>query len=47
MTFKIRNGVIVDSFFEGDKAVILSNNGELIAIYENIGKKARVYKMFN
>ena len=46
MAFKIKNGVIVDSFFDGDKAFILDNNKNLIAIYENIDGKARVYKMF-
>ena len=46
LAFKIRNGVIVDSFFEGDKAFILDKNDNLIAIYENIDGMARVYKMF-
>ena len=46
LAFKIRNGVILDSFFDGDKAFILDNNDNLIAIYENFNKKARVYKMF-
>ena len=46
MAFKIRNGVILDSFFEGDKAFILDKDENLIAIYENINRKARVYKMF-
>ena len=46
LAFKIRNGVIVDSFFKGDKAFILDKSGNLIAIYENIDNKARVYKMF-
>lgn len=46
MAFKIRNGVILDKFFNGDKAFILDNNENLIAIYENIDGKARVYKMF-
>ena len=47
LAFKIRNGVIVDSFFDGDKAFVLDKDSNLIAIYENIGNKARVYKMFN
>lgn len=47
MAFKIKNGVIVDSFFIGDKAFILDKNDNLIAIYENFGNKARVYKMFS
>ena len=46
LAFKIRNGVIVDSFFKGDKAFILDKDDNLIAIYENIDSKSRVYKMF-
>ena len=46
LAFKIRNGVIVDSFFEGNKAFILDNDDNLIAIYENIDGMSRVYKMF-
>ena len=46
MAFKIRNGVVVDSFFDGDKALILDKDNNLIAIYENNDGKARVYKMF-
>ena len=46
LAIKIKNGMVVDSFFEGDKAVILDNNNNLIAIYENKENKARVYKMF-
>ena len=47
LAFKIRNGVILDKFFDGDKAFILDKDNNLIAIYENIEDKARVYKMFN
>lgn len=46
LAIKIKNGMVLDSFFEGDKAVILDNNNNLIAIYENKENKARVYKMF-
>lgn len=46
MAFKVRNGVILDHFFEGDKAFILDKENHLIAIYENFEDKARVYKMF-
>lgn len=47
MAFKIRNGVILEPFFKGDRAFILDKEDNLIAIYENIENKARVYKMFN
>lgn len=46
MAFKIRNGVVLEPFFNGDKAFILDENDNLIAIYENVDNKARVYKMF-
>ena len=47
MAFKIKNGVILEPFFEGDKAFILDNTDNLIAIYENKDNKAKVYRMFN
>ena len=47
VAFKIKNGVILDKFFDGDRAFILDKNDNLIAIYENYEDKARVYKMFN
>ena len=46
MAFKIRNGVVLEPFFNDDMAVILDKEENLIAIYENIDNKARVYKMF-
>ena len=46
MAFKIKNGVIMEPFFKGNMAFILDKNENLIAIYENINGKARVYKMF-
>lgn len=47
MAFKIKNGVILKSFFDEEKAFILDKDKNLIAIYENIDNMARVYKMFN
>lgn len=46
LAFKIKNGVILDQFFEGDMAFILDKYNNLISIYENYNGKARVYKMF-
>ena len=46
MAFKIRNGVVLEPFFEDDMALILDNEKNIIAIYENKDNKARVYKMF-
>lgn len=46
MALKIRNGVVLEPFFEGEKAFILDKENNLIALYENINEKARVYKMF-
>ena len=36
---KIRNGVILDSFFEEDMAVIYDKEDNLIAIYQNMFQK--------
>lgn len=47
MAFKIKNGVVMDSFFDGDRAFIIDTNNRLLAIYENFNDKSRVYKMFN
>ena len=47
LAFKIKNGVVLDKFFDGDKAFILDKDDNLIAIYENYDNKARVYKMFS
>ena len=46
MAFKIKNGVILEPFFDGDRAFILDKDNNLIAIYENINNRSRVYKMF-
>ena len=46
IAFKIRNGVIMDAFFEDDIAFILDEDNEVIAIYEKTGDKCRAYKMF-
>ena len=45
MAFKIRNGVVLEPFFDDDMAVILDKEENLIAIYRIIDNKARVYKM--
>ncbi len=46
MLFKIRNGCVMDKFFDGDKALIKDEMGNCIAIYQNSLSKARVFKMF-
>lgn len=46
VAFKVKNGVILDRFFDGDMAFILDKENNLLAIYKNINNKARVYKMF-
>lgn len=46
MLKKIKNGVILEPFFRDEKALILDKNNNLIAIYQNVDNKARVYKMF-
>ena len=46
MTFKIKNGVILDKFFDDDMAFILDKNENLLALYKNENNKCRPYKMF-
>lgn len=44
---KIRNGCVLDRFFDGDMAMIMSENDELIAIYQkNNDNKVKPYRMF-
>lgn len=46
VAFKVKNGVILDKFFDSEMAFILDKENNLLAIYKNINDKARVYKMF-
>ena len=46
VAFKIRNGVVMDKFFDSNMAFIMDKDNNLISIYQNIDDKARVYKMF-
>ena len=43
---KIKNGVILDSFFDNEFAFIIDENENLIALYKNVDNKSRSYKMF-
>ncbi len=45
--FKIRNGMVMEPFFEGDMALITSLDNQIMAIYQNVNGKARVYKMLS
>ena len=46
VAFKIKNGVVMDKFFDSNMAFILDKDNNLISIYQNIDDKARVYRMF-
>ena len=46
MAFKIKNGVIMNKFFDDDMAFILDSNNNLISLYKNEFNKSRAYKMF-
>jgi len=46
MAFKIRNGVIMDKFFDEEMAFILDSNNNLISLYKNEFNKSRAFKMF-
>lgn len=46
MAFKVKNGVILDKFFDSEMAFILDKENNLLAIYQNVLDKAKVYRMF-
>ena len=46
MAFKIKNGVILDKFFDSDMAFIMDKNDNLLALYRLDSNKCRTYKMF-
>ena len=46
IAFKVRNGVILDKFFETDMAFILDESNILLALYKNEDNKSKPYKMF-
>ena len=46
LLFKIKNGVVLDKFFDSDMALIKDKMGNCIAIYQNVCDKAKVFKMF-
>ena len=43
---KIKNGVILDKFFDSDIAFIIDKSNNLLALYKNDNNKSRPYKMF-
>ena len=46
MLFKIKNGVIMDKFFDGEMAFILDSENNLISLYKNENNRSRAFKMF-
>ena len=46
MAKKIRNGMVIDKFFDNDMAFIVDNSKNLLALYKNVDNKSRPYKMF-
>lgn len=46
VAFKVKNGVILDKFFDSNIAFIADKNNQLIALYKNIDNESRPYKMF-
>lgn len=46
IAFKIKNGVILDKFFESDMAFIVDKDDNLLALYKLEDNKCRTYKMF-
>ena len=46
LTLKIRNGVILDKFFDDEMAFVVDKDNNLLALYRNDKNKSRPYKMF-
>ena len=46
ISFKVRNGVILDKFFDGDMTFITDKDDNLLALYRLDNNKNRPYKMF-
>lgn len=47
MAFKVKNGQVLDKFFDNDKAMILNSSNELLAIYEQgMNNKVKPFKVF-
>lgn len=46
LEFKIRNGCILDEFFDDKMAFIIDENNNLLALYENKDGKSKPFKMF-
>lgn len=45
MLKKIKNGMVLDKFFEEEMSLLITKEGKEIAIYRNIEGKAKPYKM--
>ena len=46
LAFKVKNGVILDKFFDDDMVFITDKDNNLLALYKSINNKSRPYKMF-
>lgn len=46
MSFKVKNGVILDKFFNDEMAFIVDKEGSLLALYRLENDKCRIYKSF-
>jgi tRNA pseudouridine55 synthase len=47
MKFKVKNGQVLDSFFDGENAMILDKDGVMLAIYKRVeDNKVKPWKMF-
>ena len=46
MAFKIKNGCVMEKFFDNDLAFILDKNNKLLALYKNIDNNSKAYRVF-
>ena len=45
LAFKVKNGVILDKFFDSEMAFIVDKDNNLLALYKNSDNKSRLFKM--
>ena len=45
LAFKVKNGVILDKFFDSEMAFIIDKDNNLLALYKNSDNKSRLFKM--
>ena len=46
MAFKVRNGCVLDNFFDDEMAFLLDKDNNLLALYKKENDKCRAFRVF-